>query len=675
MSELGWREVAFGLKCTLAALVAIFIAASENMTNPGWAGLTVFLVSQPLAGAAGAAATRALHRMAGTLAGVAAALVIIPAFASTPVLLIGAMAAWIALCVFVSLLDRSPRGYAFMLSGYTVALVGLPLAGTDPGNLFDLAVARAEEILLGGACAAVVHGLIAPRSLEPLLLGRVDRILQDARTWILRGLVPEPVEAAERAARQKMIADLAELRTLAANGRIESGISSRHVAALRALERQLTALLPLVMGIEERVLASRSQPSLAGPVGRLLAVARDGIEGRRRDGGAAHAATLPDPEAPPEDAALTGVRHRLDELVQAWQDAQALSVLLRDPVAGKDERIAGLMADAERRSLHVDVGLAAWSALSAGAAVIAASTLCWLLGWSQGAFAVGIASASSSIFAAFDDPRPLHRIMLTSTAIAIPVAALYVFGLLPAVDAFPVLALVLAPLFFVTGLFLGTPTHGLAALGFALITQSLISVQPAYGADFVSFTGVAIGTLLGSVVSLIVASLIRVVSVEHSVWRLVRAGWRELARLADGNAGEERHRWASRMLDRAGLLLPRIGRVEGLARAKGATVMDDLRIGVDVMELRDALDGVAVSTRGVVLEALGQVAQHFRGLLRRAASASEPRLLASLDAAVAALMNEPPGPARVQALTAATGLRLTLFRAAGRQAASKESTS
>lgn len=675
MSELDGRAVAFGLKCMLAALVAIFIAASENMANPGWAGLTVFLVSQPLAGAAGAAATRALHRMAGTLVGVAAALVIIPAFASTPVFLIGAMAAWIALCVFVSLLDRTPRGYAFLLSGYTVALVGLPLAGTDPGNLFDLAVARAEEILLGGACAALVHGLVAPRSLEPLVLGKVDRMLEEARTWILRGLAPEPVAAAERSARQKVAADLAELRTLASNSRIESGVSSRHVAALRALERQLGSLLPRITGIEERVSAARSNASLSAPVTRLLEGARDAIEGHRLEGRAADAVPAFDPDAPPEDPALTGLRQRLGELVQAWRDAQALATALRDPSAAKDERIEGMMAEAERRPLHVDVGLAAWSGLAAGVAVIASSMLCWVLGWSQGAFAVGIASASASIFVAFDDPRPLLRGMLASTVIAIPVAAAYVFGILPAIDGFALLALAIGPLFFLTGLFLATPSLGLSALGFALISQSLISVQPAYGADFVSFTGVAIGTLLGSVVTLIVVSLIRVVSVEHSVWRLVRAGWGELADLAGGGSGEQRHRWASRMLDRVGLLLPRMARVEGLARAKAATVLDDLRAGVEVIELRDALHGVAASTRGIVLEALGQVGRHFRGLLRHAGHPREPRLLASLDAAIAALMDEPPGPARLQALTAATGLRVTLFPVAAAPTVSKESTS
>jgi uncharacterized membrane protein YccC len=156
------------------------------------------------------------------------------------------------------------------------------------------------------------------------------------------------------------------------------------------------------------------------------------------------------------------------------------------------------MAEAERRPLHVDAGLAAWSGSLRRLRWSPHRCFAGCSGWSQGAFAVGIASAASSIFAAIDDPRPLYRIMLTWTLLAIPVAALYVFAILPAADGFAMLALALAPLFFLTGLFLGTPRYWLPALGFALITQSLISLQAAYSADFASFTGVAIGRCSGA---------------------------------------------------------------------------------------------------------------------------------------------------------------------------------
>jgi uncharacterized membrane protein YccC len=35
-----------------------------------------------------------------------------------------ALACWVGLCLYVSLLDRTPRSYVFMLAGYTAGLIG-----------------------------------------------------------------------------------------------------------------------------------------------------------------------------------------------------------------------------------------------------------------------------------------------------------------------------------------------------------------------------------------------------------------------------------------------------------------------------------------------------------------------------------------------------------------------
>ncbi|MBL7405882.1 FUSC family protein, partial [Escherichia coli] len=79
-----------------------------------------------------------------------------------PILLSLAVALWVALCLYVSLLDRTPASYLPMLAGYTAALIGFP-AVDDPGAIFDTAVARAEEISLGIVCAS----LAARRSAGP----------------------------------------------------------------------------------------------------------------------------------------------------------------------------------------------------------------------------------------------------------------------------------------------------------------------------------------------------------------------------------------------------------------------------------------------------------------------------------------------------------------------------
>src|SRR5258706_9679659 len=168
MSAFTFRGVVYAANCTLAALAALLIAFSLGLPNPWWAALTVFIASQPMAAASGAVVARALYRVLGTLIGAAATLIIVPALADTPPLLIAAIALWTASCVYVSLLFRTPRGYAFMLAGYTVALIGLPLA-TDPATVFDNMLLRFEEVAIGAACAAVVHSLVLPRGVLSLV--------------------------------------------------------------------------------------------------------------------------------------------------------------------------------------------------------------------------------------------------------------------------------------------------------------------------------------------------------------------------------------------------------------------------------------------------------------------------------------------------------------------------
>lgn len=76
-----------------------------------------------------------------------------PTLVNSPELLSLAIAAWVGLCLYVSLLDRTPRSYMFMLAGYTCALLRplLERAGVYRfvwhRALFDLAL---YVCLLGG---------------------------------------------------------------------------------------------------------------------------------------------------------------------------------------------------------------------------------------------------------------------------------------------------------------------------------------------------------------------------------------------------------------------------------------------------------------------------------------------------------------------------------------------
>ena len=669
MPSLPFRSVVYAANTTAAALIALFVALSFDLPNPWWAALTVFITSQPLAAASGAIVARAGYRIAGTVIGMTASLVMIPALASSPELLIAAIACWLGLCVYLALLDRGPRGYMFLLAGYTVALVGLPLAG-DPGTLFDSAVGRTEEILLGALCAAVVHNIVLPQKLRETVTAKLAASLADARRWIAGGLAPEPAAAGEQQARRRLAVDLNELRTLAANMRFEPGVAADEMRVVIALEERLVALLPLLTAIEDRLagLASErdSLPALFAHVAEVRAwIAQE----HREDPAVAESflaagrAVLPESGtlAPNVELLATSAVDRLGKLVTAWDECLLLAEAARAPESPLPARVVPLLAQATRRLLHVDHGLAALAGFAAAVAVIVTGAACWVTGWQQGGAAVGLAAANSAVFAFLDDPRPLQRLLPLWAIAAVPAGALYLFAILPAVEGFPSLCLALLPLFFGTAFYLGTPKHSLHGLAFALISQSLISLQSTMRADFNAFITLSIASVMGTLIALVVTGLIRVVSAEWSSWRLLRAGWRELAGLADGSHPQATATWASRMLDRIGLLLPRLARAAGDERVRLADALRDLQLGVATAELRELARTAGGRVPAAIETALCSLARHVRRQARRGHAAPDAALAAAVDRVIAQLFALDPGAQRTRGLAAAAGLRRNLF--------------
>jgi uncharacterized membrane protein YccC len=63
------------------------------------------------------------------------------------------VALWTGSLLSISLLDRTPRSYLFMLSAYTLPMIALPTLN-NPETIFDVALARSEEILLASCVPA-----------------------------------------------------------------------------------------------------------------------------------------------------------------------------------------------------------------------------------------------------------------------------------------------------------------------------------------------------------------------------------------------------------------------------------------------------------------------------------------------------------------------------------------
>jgi len=247
-------EILFSLKSFAGAMLAMYLANRAGLPRPFWALLTAYIVAHPLAGAV---RSKALFRFLGTFIGSIATVLLVPLLSNAPELLSLVMALWVAGCLYVSLLDRTPRSYVSMLAGYTAALIGFPTVEM-PTQVFDTAVARVEEIGLGILCATLVHSLVLPQGLATSVLGLLDRTLADTRRWLTDLVQPggRGEEANPRTLtvdRRRLAADLTQLRLLSTHIPFDTTHLRWTAGAIRAMQDRVAALTPTLSAVEDRL--------------------------------------------------------------------------------------------------------------------------------------------------------------------------------------------------------------------------------------------------------------------------------------------------------------------------------------------------------------------------------------------------------------------------------------
>lgn len=659
-----WRDWLFSAKAFTASMLALHIALAIDLPRPYWAMTTVYVVAHPLTGAT---TSKALYRALGTLLGAAGAVVLVPAFVNLPELMSLAVAAWAGSLLYLSLLDRTPRSYVFMLAAYTLPLIALP-AVTAPETIFDVALARSEEIIIGIVCASLVGAVVFPVSVGPAFAARVGVWLRDAGGWagdVLRGEVTDEVVPL---ARQKLAADVVALDALITQ--LSHDPDARGLALwARELRGRLLLLLPVLSSLNDRMRALGREDMEGSGRDDLFALAReiaDWIAGVPDTPERLHARLSDLTPAPGEldrwpELLRANLCARLEELVDLWQDCLTLHrQMARGPTAERWKPILHHrpMIGTAR---HHDHGLLLFSATSAALATIAASLIWISSGWAGGANFVAMAAVACCFFGAQDRPAPFIWAMVVWCATAQAIAGILLFVVVPLVHDFETLVLVLAPPFLLVGAFIPRPELALVTLLLAANGAGSLSVQSHYNADFALYVNEGLAVVGGLLFAWIWVLMTKPFGAEIAARRLVRSGWADLAASAAGSRLQDHRVLVSRTLDRLGQLVPRLasGAIgDGLA----TDGLRDLRIGYNVLDLqrdRRALPGAAKEALNTVLSG---VARHFRTQTKAGAALPPPAsLLDHVDEAIRAVLARREGLAADNALQALVGLRQALF--------------
>ncbi len=473
-----------------------------------------------------------------------------------------------------------------------------------------------------------------------------------------------------------MAADALELRNLTTHVAYDTS-SIRNVGALlHVLQQRMVAVLPIISSLHD-VLALKpgeNEKPWHPAVQKLLDEACDWIESGENlteERRAVLLRLIEDIDRHGKDATSWGellpfnVAARVRDLVQIWSDCITLR---QDILSGSRHSLRWRRYDAhlKARPMHRDYGMALLSGFSAFLATCVATAFWIASGWSQGSAAAMMAGIFCCIFATMDDPVPVMRKFNWLLLIVIAAAFIFEFALLPLVDGFFPLVLVLGLFLIPAGLLLAIPSQFLLGMVLCVNLPNMLMLQGHLTHDFVSFANANLATVLGIVIAAAVTSIVRSVGAEWSVRRLIKAGWNDIALAAERRPGRHRrqrmNRLLLRMIDRIGMMTPRLALVAAADVAK-VDLLRDLRNGMNTIDLQQYRSKLPENCRAAVDAVLDGVGAHYRALASKPQEADEidRNLLVSIDEAITTII-ESGSPANAKRTRMAlVALRFNLF--------------
>ncbi|MEQ4451980.1 FUSC family protein [Kosakonia sacchari] len=575
----------YSAKSFAAAMLAYYIALSIGLEKPSWAIITVYIVSQT---SVGASLSRSVYRLAGTIVGAGATVLIVPTFVNTPIFCSVILTGWITFCLYLSLLERTPRAYAFVLAGYTASLIGFP-AVFHPGEIFDTAIVRVQEIGIGIFCAALIHRYVLPKRISGLFNSKIAQTLNSARQMLADTLAGSTNEAA---ANLKLALALQFLQGLSHHIPYDFAFSAPVRHARKALHDKLARLLIVSGELHDRLLMVTALPA---DIQTLLEAVQSWLAGensaKRKITGQALAersATLTERLAAAEvltfETALQMnlVRHLHEAIIlllQCERLADALAQAKPAQLPAEDKPAKGYV-------FHRDSLSAARTALGAFV-IILSGCLIWIdTAWPDGATAVSILGVCCTLFGSFDTPAPHIVKYMVGSAWGVMISLLYSFALLPAVTEFSVLVAVLAPAYLLAGSLQARPATTFMAMGITLTLPILCELGAHYSGDFAVAVNTAIALFAATGFAVVSMSLLQTVQADAAIERLLRTCRRDVRRSVKGVFKPDETHWTNLMIDRTALLLPRLQRSGHSAEQTLNQMLHALRIGLSVMHLR-----------------------------------------------------------------------------------------
>ena len=555
-------DLIFACKTFVAGMLALFISFELDLINPMWSIGTVMIIANPYSGMV---SSKCVYRLIGTVAGAVIALLLTPHFINTPWLFTVILSLWVGFALYVSLLDRTPRSYVFMLAGYSTAMIVYnAITYIDTYNIFDIAVARVLEISVGVVSSAVVSATFFPVNVGAMIKQRVNKTLNDLEATFEKLIAVQETPENYTQVLSVITRDASDIHALAVHLAYEKGELKGMTKPLQEMLHQVSLVVANLVALSQRV-KQLEHLHLVNLVSHLDMLRQHTMTFLKQEKSLVPADLQTLPIGFEEDfaeliskatseqkvvlAALKmDVRHFIANILAVkllWQQIQQ---------GNKEIPIEITAITTKYPSLHRDHGIAIRGGISA-VVITFIVTAAWILsGWKAGFMMAQMGAITACILTALDNPVPVLRIFIWGSIVSAGLVFLYAFGIFPHVTHFWQLALVLFPVFLVAVTMMANQMLMPVGMVLGINTMMGLNLHNKYSMDAVSYLDSSFAMVLGVLVSLIVIDLVRAVSPDASATRILTLHYQAMRQALNLSYGSEFKIHLRSMLDRVGVL-------------------------------------------------------------------------------------------------------------------------
>lgn len=555
-------DIIFACKTFVAGMLALFISFELDLINPMWSIGTVLIIASPYSGMV---SSKCIYRLVGTAAGAIIALLLTPHFINTPWLFTIILALWVGFTLYISLLDRTPRSYVFMLAGYSTAMIVYnAITYVDTYNIFDIALARVLEISVGVISTAVVSATFFPVHVGAMIKQRVIKTLQDLENIFEKLISAQDTNQNYTQILGVITRDASDIHALAVHLAYEKGELQGMTKPLQEMLHQVSLVVANLVAMSQRIKQLEQMP-LTTLAPRLSQLRQQTLQflNQEKQLTADNLRDLP-PQFEQDFSELIAMASSEQKTVLAAlkmdvrhfiANMLAVKLLWQQIQKGHKEIPSEITTITTKYpSLHRDHGIAVRGGISA-VLITFIVTGAWILsGWKAGFMMAQMGAITACILTALDNPVPVLRIFIWGSIVSAGLVFIYAFGIFPHITHFWQLALVLFPIFLVAVSMMANQMLMPIGMVLGINTMMGLNLHNKYSMDAVSYLDSSFAMILGVLVSLIVIDLVRAVSPDTSATRILSLHYQAMRQALTLSYRIDFKIHLRSMLDRVGVL-------------------------------------------------------------------------------------------------------------------------